>query len=231
MLITGAIGRAERTEKTIASTDLSRRLQPEKVLPEQISHAVPGVIWTLLAGNGGSMWRQRPAEAEVRALEMALAVNGHFARRLGACRSSRERGRAKPSSSPTFAPSPASPIFFAARGSRATSASLASAHDQSPSPRHRRGRLYRQPRRSRAERRGLGRRGDRRSVERHARASCRTACPSIEGSIADRALVDRILRRAADRRDHAFRGLDRGSGIGRAAARLLSQQHASPATR
>ena len=55
VLITGAIGRAERTAKTIASTDLSRRLQPEKVLPEQISQAVPGVIWMLLAVNGGSM--------------------------------------------------------------------------------------------------------------------------------------------------------------------------------
>src|SRR4051794_9318388 len=54
--ITGAIGRAERTAKTIASSDLSRRLQPEKVLPEQISHAEPGEIWMLLALNGGSMW-------------------------------------------------------------------------------------------------------------------------------------------------------------------------------
>src|SRR5215212_6775043 len=60
VVITGAIGRAERTEKTIASTDLSRRLQPEKVLPEQISHAVPGVIWMLFAVNAGSMWVRGP---------------------------------------------------------------------------------------------------------------------------------------------------------------------------
>ena len=83
MLITGAIGRAERTAKTIASTDLSRRLQPEKVLPEQISQAEPGEIWMLLAVNGGSMCVSGAAEAEARALEMALAVDGHFAVRLG----------------------------------------------------------------------------------------------------------------------------------------------------
>ena len=49
--------------------------------------------------------------------------------------------------------------------------------------------------------------------------------PFYEGDIADGALVDAHLRRAGHRGDHAFRGIDRGAGVGRASARLLPQQH------
>src|SRR4051794_41927216 len=72
VLITGAIGRAERTEKTPDSTDLSSRLQPEKVLPVHTSHAVPGVIWMLLAVNGGSMWVSGPARPRLGPLKCPL---------------------------------------------------------------------------------------------------------------------------------------------------------------
>ena len=55
--------------------------------------------------------------------------------------------------------------------------------------------------------------------------------PFYEGNVADRALVERIFARAAHRRDHAFRGLDRGSGIGRAPAQILFATTRSPSMR
>ena len=47
----------------------------------------------------------------------------------------------------------------------------------------------------------------------------------VVGDIGDDRLVRSIIRRSRDRRDHPFRRLDRGAGIGRRSARLLREQH------
>ena len=44
-----------------------------------------------------------------------------------------------------------------------------------------------------------------------------------EGDIADQALVARLIARAPDRRDHAFRRLGGGARIGREPAQILSR--------
>ena len=49
--------------------------------------------------------------------------------------------------------------------------------------------------------------------------------PLVIGDSGDQDLVGRLLRDEADRRDHPFRRLDRGSGFGARSARLLSQQY------
>ena len=49
--------------------------------------------------------------------------------------------------------------------------------------------------------------------------------PFVGGDIADQALVGRLIAEHRIARDHAFRRLDRGPGIGREPAQILSQQH------
>ena len=54
---------------------------------------------------------------------------------------------------------------------------------------------------------------------------CRPRRNLVEGDVGDQDLVRQLLLRKQCRRHHPFRRLDRGAGIGRRSARLLSQQH------
>ena len=49
--------------------------------------------------------------------------------------------------------------------------------------------------------------------------------PLVIGETGDQALVAGLIARARGVRDHPFRRLDRGAGLGRRSARLLPQQH------